>query len=1277
MSSPTPEQARAIELREVDVFCEAGAGTGKTRVLVERFVSAVVDDEVEMGSILAFTFTERAADQLRGRIRGALRARGRQAAERGDEELRLELKRLGRQTEASNISTIHGFCRRLLAAHPAAAGVDPRFRVLDQGEATRLQGRAFWDALDRLLSAGDREDTARLVGAATPRTLRTIVVTAYDELRSRGSQKPELPEIPPSDPAEAIVALARAAAEALAESEAAGAKGAAAAKNRPRLERAAQLGEGAALDDVLGLELDTKAQPYCGAACDAYRREWPIARRRLAEIEMADSYQLVRELLATYSASYERLKTERSGLDFEDLQLRALELLDHDPGLRDSWAAYSHLLVDEFQDTNRVQLGLIDRLHGPDTTLFCVCDELQSIYGFRHADLEVFRSERDRFSRMPDSQGQVLSLTGNFRSRAPILSSVNAIGEAMMGSGYTPLTVGSSEQADAVPSAEGPDVELLLTAAGSSCDWEDGDVGLDLDDDEPAPASRVAEARLLARRLAELRSPADGGEGVSRGQMVVLLRSFGGVDAYVRALGAAGLDPHVVGGRGYWSQQQVEDVLALLTVIANPLDDEAVLGSLASQACGVSPDTLWTLRRLGLARRERERSPRYWPTIRELVLGDVPGEDAAWAQSIPEGELIRLREFHERIALLRERSALLGLQGTIEAATETLGYDLATLMRDRGAARWANVRKLIRLAGEYEANEGADLRGFLAFAAEEGERAGEGEAPIAAEEHDGVRIMTVHAAKGLEFDVVAVPELGRRLMAGFPPSIRIGTVEPAAGEEGDDDSASPIRLGLRLARLGRPSEKLFELDELTEIAERDEAAEELRLAHVAATRARERLVLSGTFSPAIDRASEMSTGAPVTERILRELGTTEIDGLISERASGAAQLTLPAASPRPGLEHEFAEAQVPVIVSFPEHGRGADLDPPTVPSEETAPSPEGVSPPLLDLAAPPASAARLSYSALSLYERCGYRFLVERELGLGPAEAPLAISPAVARDEGGAPVADPAEPARSDELLGPSEADAVSGPTARQIRFGFGNAVHRLLEWSARNGLTEPGAERCARVLASEGLEAGADEVERASAMVSRFLTSALCDELRADGVVLRPEQPFLLPIEGTLIRGSIDLLATLPSGEQLVIDFKTDRLGDESPDAHLERYEVQRAIYALAAASGGGPVRTAYSFLEGDHPPVEMTFGDDDLAAARESIEELLYGIAGARFEVTNRPHASLCADCPARERLCSHRREDKLRELPDPPIDPSGPMSSKSEPPAGEEPTQMSLLG
>src|SRR5262249_40076676 len=152
------EQAEAVGQRQIDVFCEAGAGTGKTSVLVDRFVAAVCDDEVPMSDMLAFTFTERAADQLRGRVRGALRARARDA----EGERQLELARLSRDTEGAWISTIHGFCRRLLAAHPVAAGVDPRFRVLDEGEASRLRNRAFWAALEQLLSGADPETASRV-----------------------------------------------------------------------------------------------------------------------------------------------------------------------------------------------------------------------------------------------------------------------------------------------------------------------------------------------------------------------------------------------------------------------------------------------------------------------------------------------------------------------------------------------------------------------------------------------------------------------------------------------------------------------------------------------------------------------------------------------------------------------------------------------------------------------------------------------------------------------------------------------------------------------------------------------------------------------------------------------------------------------------------------------------------------------------------------------------------------------------------------------------------
>ncbi len=146
----TAEQSRAVSARDRNVFCEAGAGSGKTRVLVERYCAAVAADDVPIDRILAFTFTERAASELRARIRSALIARGRAAAEAGDRDRGHELIALARATERGWVTTIHGFCRRLLATRPAAAGLDPRFRVLDEAEAARLRDRAIADALSEV-----------------------------------------------------------------------------------------------------------------------------------------------------------------------------------------------------------------------------------------------------------------------------------------------------------------------------------------------------------------------------------------------------------------------------------------------------------------------------------------------------------------------------------------------------------------------------------------------------------------------------------------------------------------------------------------------------------------------------------------------------------------------------------------------------------------------------------------------------------------------------------------------------------------------------------------------------------------------------------------------------------------------------------------------------------------------------------------------------------------------------------------------------------------------
>ncbi|MGH2926477.1 MAG: UvrD-helicase domain-containing protein, partial [Solirubrobacterales bacterium] len=508
---PTTEQRAAIEARDRDVLLEAGAGTGKTRVLVERYCEAAEESETGVDSILAFTFTERAAGELRHRIRDELRTRSERATADGEDERADRLRELARDTERAWISTIHGFCRRVLAAHPVALGLDPRFRVLDAAEADRVAAEAFDGALEELLEDSDPE-RANLVAAMRVGELRRLVLTAYAELRSQG-REPRLPDPPQPDPVGAVRALIDAAKRACAETE-----GGAGHKARERLASAAALNPERGLPteaELAGLELSSAARAFGGSACADYRQAWRRALTALVESGAGTSFRHIAKLVELFDAHYRRLKRDRSGLDFEDLQLEARRLLGEHAGVAEAYRdRFRHILVDEFQDTNRLQLELVRLLRGPETRTFMVGDEFQSVYGFRHADIEVFRGERDRIAALPDRQGEVMPLSGNFRSTEQVVAAVNALGGAIL-DGFTPLTVGRDDQA-AKPGAAAP-VELLLTPAGR--EWKDEELDIHLSGDYPSGPDRVAEARFLADRLRRLVADED----VEAGDIVVLI----------------------------------------------------------------------------------------------------------------------------------------------------------------------------------------------------------------------------------------------------------------------------------------------------------------------------------------------------------------------------------------------------------------------------------------------------------------------------------------------------------------------------------------------------------------------------------------------------------------------------------------------------------------------------------------------------------------------------------------------------------------------------------
>jgi ATP-dependent helicase/nuclease subunit A len=1125
----TPAQLRAIAARGRDVFTEAGAGAGKTGVLVERYSDCVTEDGIAPDRILAFTFTERAAGELRERVHRLLAARARAAAERGEPELARDIARAARAGERSWITTIHGFCRRLCAAHPVAAGMDPRFRVLDEGEATRLGERAFDAALEESVAAGG--DAAALFAAAFhPLRLRAMVQTAHERLRSQGVEPPTLPD--PGDPVRSIK------------------------------------------------EGDEKA---------------PLTP---AEASLAkDGFASFWRLLDAYDRHYERLKAERSGADFEDLELRALALLTAAGPIRDSWRArFEQLMVDEFQDTNRVQLALIDALRGPETRLFCVGDEFQSIYRFRHADLEVFRERRQAAS--SERGTEEIPLHGNFRSRPDVLAALDFVGGTLFGDAFAPLEAG--REAGGNPPGGRPSTELVLTDAsedGQDGGWRAGDVALEPPPGEGSPAC-VAEARFLALRLREL---ADA--GVPRGDMVVLLRAFTHVDAYEEALERAGLSPYVVGGRGYWSQQQVEDALRLLAALANPLDDEMLFGALASPACGVSADALWLLRR---AARDPEGRPRHvWPTIAE----------GAWGEAMPADDAARLERFRGTLATLRAEAPLLALDALIDRAISAFDYDLATLRLPKGERRMANLRKLMRLAAEYEEHEGRDLRGFLEFADERTRRdEREGMAAVQVEGHDGVRVMTVHAAKGLEFPVVAVADLGRGLGAGFRrPDVVIGRLRAEVG------NPAGARFGMRLPVAGGESMRLWELVELCEEEEREEIEESLRLVYVAATRAQDRLILSGVFrSSALEGTDELRAWDTALHLLLPALADRGWSG-------DDAEVELPrapaigggaTAGPAPGLairvQRSSAERAARLRRRWPAPA------PPRDPSAEP-PSP------LLPEPVAAAASGHLSYSALADYAGCGYRFYVERVLGLA---SPLDHETTTGGESHSADA-----DLTADELISPE-----LGPRRRAL--AIGNSVHAILETIARRSWAAPAPTEILGILVREGIADDPEARDRVEALVAGWLGSGLRGELERSATRLRPEVPFVLGLGDAVVRGKIDLLAQ-GDGGTWVVDYKTDALDSADPQELAKRYETQRDLYALAVAGAqletpAPVIRAAHCFLEAPDRAVVETYDEAALEAAQARLEGLIARIRDGDFTRTPEPYPSLCYGCPAAARLC-----------------------------------------
>ena len=1175
----THDQQLALDLNR-HVIVVAGAGSGKTTVLVERYVGILLTEpEADVRRVLAITFTEKAAQEMKQRVLFRL-----DQLYRSEPALRENILGILEAWPEARISTIHAFCQHLLQTYPLEAGLSPQPTIADPQTLAELLNQSFWAFFSR--PADLPEETEALILDVlryySVKQLKTLFLDAYsnrltiqDVLEQYVRQQPEdivagwqnllplhweavLAQLHPLEEVQALLlklvdGLPRHAGKRLSDL-------------RSACDRASRaLGSGKLEEQVQGLEyllgiLFTKSriprkdvlsqiqkQPAGLQATfrqlleklEPLAREWieiPAGEREL-EVEQARQLKGISTLLVTLFQEVEQRKRRLQLIDFDDLLLSIRRMLAEHPRLLQKLAEqYRWILVDEFQDTDPVQAEIIARIAGIDQergvrgNLFLVGDPKQAIYGFRNADAQIFQSYLERLPRLnaPElpvklpswlqsrertaqarGNGQVV-LRHNFRSTGQLIAFFNRLFEPILkGRGryevsFQPLADGAGRK--------GPDRVAFYTI-------------------ECPPAYRQeqlnpAVARQVAHIIAQLTRPPVAGTKTDRqlpvpyGHIAILLQDRRPLPALEAALSQAGIPFQVYKGVGFFQTPEVQDVFYLLRVVVQPEEDFALVTALRSPYLGLSDATLFYLSRCqgGSYLEKIQHLVSFWEG-RQTAEQCFQPDFASWvtdrtALGIEPEEMAALVWFLEQLPAWQ---ALAG-HGQISQLLHRLINDFNVRLLHRTFPEnrqvLANLDKLTAFAYHFERNRSARVLDFLHVLelAIQGELK-EGQATLFEAETNQVNIMTIHAAKGLEFPVVILPyleanfrfetEIYRDKTYGFLP-------KPPSGDD------------LRNSFVTR----WFQQNHRQQIV-----AEKKRLLYVAATRAQDQLILVGAsghqrqagdsflhlLQPVLEEMKQSADQAPFRIEAIRVKADDIPAPTVSESHPGEP----PASEP--------ADARsLPTSLKW---------------LEPMAPQPDR---------------NRYSPTQLMLFVQDEERFRSYYLLREGNVFPPR-MEEAFEDEPGGIP---------------------------------WGILVHRALE---HVHLRPPEADQEAieRMFRELGLavEESAAFREPLYQLLQAFRQSKLGRYLTS-GIEQYAELRLVLPLKAGYLHGVLDRLYRGLDGNWTVLDFKTNRLEKTTPRALEAKYEMQLQIYALLVHR---------LFPQQERVPTELLFTDGMVLRRRE----------------------------------------------------------------------------
>ena len=1053
----------------------AGAGSGKTLVLVERYFRTLEERQARTDEILAITFTEKAAGEMKSRVLERVLQRheeiqNEQAAS-SFEEIDYWEQMMETLGEAS-ISTIHAFCGALLREFPVEAGVDPDFNILDEHDAALLRSQAVTETLRDMAENADADfevlcnfwDYRKCV-----ENIEHLLTVGENALRwSRKYSARETAEIK-EHLNKTLQKLCRARSPHRADVEA---DQRVCPKNKKENNSAPHASpENATTNDPAYLIQDNFTTSFLHSLACVFSRVWEL-----------------------YTLSG---KGNGRSLDFDDLEIYALRLLRENPQIKDIVRKrYRFIMVDEFQDVNPIQWEIIREISPfADTgggNLFIVGDEKQSIYEFRGADVTLFKNARDKLLEANIKSGldrdltSEIQLDANFRSHPKLMDFFNMVFSEIFKEPdeiTTRQTTIDYRQMSAWRKSGPQD----YTAVGKRVE-----IILEINPAAPKEEREKVAAELVAKRIRHLINPDENLNEKLSGlphfrskDIAVLFRKRTHMKLYEEALRKCGVPFVVIGGIGFYERQEIEDILLLLDFLADPRKNAALAGILRSSFFGVSDEELfWLAREEGetLLKKLRRATDTKDPEKYSRHVGfarDCITQWQAMAGRIPTATLIRS-------AL--EDSGCYGVMGS--------GL--------RGAQSTANLQKLLHLIRGFEFSHGYNLHRTAEFLAQmRDSEPREAEASLPLEETEGVRLLTIHGSKGLEFPVVILTGLSDKVISKSAETCLIGK-----GHDGE------YEVGIKLGEESELTSHLRTM--LQETTRKREMEEAKRLLYVACTRARELLILSGFGSDC---------------RIF-DAGANEVRPTKMDRWDCWIQNALQ----KKGIA-SYDDAGIAV---YDESTSDTTITP-DVGANGVRPTKTEIIIPDLKYMRPlilPADRGTFTVTEIAEYVKNRESYSLQELLSIPPAW--MLAAPKQVEHLGVCP----------DEIISPR----LRGEIVHKLFENLGNGAKIELNGMFNNILSDF---RITDVNERESLRL--KYLPRATNFMRSSLGQQVCS-MKANH-----EFSFIFRLRNWSVRGKMDVLFP-DKGLWCILDYKTDEIDASQIPEKVEKYRVQMEIYALAA---------------------------------------------------------------------------------------------------------------